>query len=776
MALEMQMIPLDQEEGSGRQQNRDALVLEGDFGPGPSSPPPSSSGLSPDAKILPAGGFDVLMGDQHVNLKSMARKAGMVLSWLMYLAAVGCAAFTVVVLIFGGKTKVKEFVSEHFELDSMRGSGDARVYLLMFTAWPCLFVAGHLMLRTDNAGAPRFWSRSLAARLWSTWDVPFFGGVAVLEILIMVVWIILQSYTMYVYYAAFKLRITARGASWGTSQIMMAVCRMFGIGFGVNCAVLMIPVSKHAFWLELFDIGFERAVRYHRWLGVLAMLTILLHGLFGVFTYWYNDSLAYCMGWTSTVPEDPYCREFLVKMNIYGQVSIYGGIALSITSLPRIRRWSYQLFYYSHLIGALLFFVFGIIHDTTTLTYLFAGLATYVADKVISIWRRARSVSVLHMSINEDTECIKLELGLHKDTPLPRQGHWFHINVKEASVLQWHPMSVGEVNEENHSVIFYIRQNGNWTRDIGRAVRGATLSATGITVRLDGPFGGSHTRCNSYLANDAAVFICGGVGITAHGLAVDAALQSAAFKYVGMRWFVTRKAFLDQHVAFVEQLAARGADIRVYITRKEEAVDPENYVLQPATTWDFQTERPVRRYLPKIGSPIAKAIVTLVCGYATLRGWIWANTSSSGSGGHSSNMGPERTVMICKMMLVSFFGTVAMALALSIVSFITNLATSRGALPERVARIASTQKLVQPESQYFLEAEPQQLTVTQERPDLDEVFAELASSIKDVSGIKVAGVSLCGPESLVHGAIRSAHKISKEGSVKFIIDEEEYGF
>ncbi|GBG25111.1 Ferric reduction oxidase 2 [Hondaea fermentalgiana] len=732
----------------------------------------------------------------HASM-GLAAKLRMSANAAFLVGAWACVALGGAFLIFENDKSFSRVMSEYLEIEGLHHSALAVGLLVVFTAFGGVFVAGHLALRRSKPGAAR--CRRCSTWTWRMVEVPFFGRMALAEITLMLAWILLQSITMMQYFIKLKEHHSSHGEGMTTKTILMGLCCMFGIGFGVNLAVLMLPVSKHSFWLELLDVGFERAVRVHRWIGVLVMTLIVLHALFAVLTYIHVESLAYCMGWSSVSPgDDAYCQPVLVKINIYGEIAFAGGILLSVTSLPAVRRFSYQLFYYSHVIGAVLFFGFGIIHFSSTLTYFLPGLATYVADKVISTWRRARSCLLLHYSVNDETDCTKLEIALDQDTPLPRQGHWYHVNVKEASVLQWHPMSVAETNAEEHSIVFYIRHDGDWSSRLGSVARARALQQEGLTVRLDGPFGGTHTRHSGYMNNDAAIFVCGGIGITAHALAVEAAVASDCFQLVALRWFVTKKAFLDQHTAVLERLAGMGADVQVHITR---GADVEREAsLQPATRWSESSllRRSRWRYATNLDSGIAKAIVTAAAALSLVGALRSQGTKNPGHHHHDhtqENFFLEHAKNLTFIVGMCVLITVAVAIKFSIVT-----KALRILCPDKMfrawTRVAkklslSDAELALPspdplERQRFLidggslpstPASGELLSVSYGRPRLEDVFAELASNLEERStGIRLAGVSLCGPERLVNGSILAANTMSNNSTVSFIIDEEEYSF
>ena len=48
----------------------------------------------------------------------------------------------------------------------------------------------------------------------------------------------------------------------------------------LHMALAMFPISRNSVWNHFFGIPFERALRYHRWLGRIAWL-VRVRSLFG---------------------------------------------------------------------------------------------------------------------------------------------------------------------------------------------------------------------------------------------------------------------------------------------------------------------------------------------------------------------------------------------------------------------------------------------------------------------------------------------------------------
>ena len=54
---------------------------------------------------------------------------------------------------------------------------------------------------------------------------------------------------------------------------------MLGHLTSLSCALLLLPATKNSAWFQLLGIPFERALKYHRGLGLVTYLLVTVHML-----------------------------------------------------------------------------------------------------------------------------------------------------------------------------------------------------------------------------------------------------------------------------------------------------------------------------------------------------------------------------------------------------------------------------------------------------------------------------------------------------------------
>jgi hypothetical protein len=205
----------------------------------------------------------------------------------------------------------------------------------------------------------------------------------------------------------------------------------------------------------------------------------------------------------------------------YGQLLITG-IALTLvlaamrtTVMPRIRRRKFELFYYTHVAGFVLYYAFIIMHgahrgELSTWKYVALPLLVYFADRGSRFAKEnvARlEVTQSTASVQGDVVCLRLPRTFHYVA-----GQYADIKVPQVSTVEWHPFTIASSPHES-DMLFFIKKNGDWTEKLH-----AMFSNPGIDsdealcqVHVRGPFGAPAQHTGQY---EHVVLIGGGVGAT----------------------------------------------------------------------------------------------------------------------------------------------------------------------------------------------------------------------------------------------------------------------
>jgi ferric-chelate reductase len=135
------------------------------------------------------------------------------------------------------------------------------------------------------------------------------------------------------------------------------------------CVVLAPAYSLISVVTFLTGISTERLIKYHRWFSYLLLIPFTLHG---------HAYKALLTEWV-----DPFRGSGNVAYCMY--------LAILLTSLPVVRRYLFEVFYYSHVVLFSLLAVTTVRHAPQMLVFAGLGTALCLLDVYIR-QRRARQV------------------------------------------------------------------------------------------------------------------------------------------------------------------------------------------------------------------------------------------------------------------------------------------------------------------------------------------------------------------------------------------------
>ena len=200
-----------------------------------------------------------------------------------------------------------------------------------------------------------------------------------------------------------------------------------------------------------------------------------------------------------------------VNFSVDGQVNTSGTmllmviLAMIITSLPVVRRITFEVFYYFHIAFAIAMTACAFYHSglfvVIIVTMLWGG--DLFVRKVIMTWRYPRTASIKRI-----TDTI-VEISIPKTKNFDYNcGQYMFLAIPEISIFQFHPISISS-SPYQQNVTFHVRKRGYWTK----ALYDLAGKKNQIALLLEGPYGslGVDLTTNRY---KIAMFLSGGIGVT----------------------------------------------------------------------------------------------------------------------------------------------------------------------------------------------------------------------------------------------------------------------
>uniref|UniRef100_A0A2N9EZU6 ferric-chelate reductase (NADH) n=1 Tax=Fagus sylvatica TaxID=28930 RepID=A0A2N9EZU6_FAGSY len=276
------------------------------------------------------------------------------------------------------------------------------------------------------------------------------------------------------------------------------VALVLGLVGNVCLAFLFYPVTRGSSLLPLFGLTSENSIKYHIWLGHIVMTIFTTHGICFIIYWVVTNNLSQMLKW-----------EKIGVSNLAGEIALVAGLAMWLTTIPRIRRKVFELFFYTHYLY-IIFMIFFILHvGISYCCMMLPGFYLFVIDRFLRFLQSRRNVRLLSARV---LPCETLELNLSKSLGLSYNplGIMF-INVPSISKLQWHPFSItSSSNLDPNKISIVIKSEGSWTKKLYQMLSSPS-SPDRLEVSVEGPYGPAST---DFLRYDTLVMVSGGSGIT----------------------------------------------------------------------------------------------------------------------------------------------------------------------------------------------------------------------------------------------------------------------
>ncbi|XP_068650275.1 ferric reduction oxidase 2-like [Aristolochia californica] len=264
------------------------------------------------------------------------------------------------------------------------------------------------------------------------------------------------------------------------------------------CAFLFYPVTRGSSILPLLGLTSEGSIKYHTWIGHIAMFFFTMHGLMFI-VYWaiVND-----------------LKEMLIwdhnsNSNVPGEIAILFGLAMWVTVHPRIRRKMFELFFYTHQLYIPFLFFYMLHTGFYFIFMIFPGFYLFLIDRYLRFLQSRQKVRLVSARI---LPCETVELNFSKSLELDYTTTSFvNINVPSISSMQWHPFTVSSnCNLEPDLISVIIKRDGSWSQKLIEKFASSSSPFDRLEVSMEGPYGPSST---DFLRYETLVLVAGGSGL-----------------------------------------------------------------------------------------------------------------------------------------------------------------------------------------------------------------------------------------------------------------------
>jgi len=212
-------------------------------------------------------------------------------------------------------------------------------------------------------------------------------------------------------------------------------------------------------------------------------------------------------------------------INFTGFVSVSALVLLCISSLNKIRRWSYRLFYYSHVFLGWTMLIFAILHWGPAGLYILPSVIYYLACTMPIVIQSAASyfieggVKIRKTTfLKNSNKCVEIIFPKSHAAHLVEtkySGPYVRICVPELS-LMWHPFTVASTADDPSSLKILFRVYGPFTQKFYDRLGNCAQEKEGLpppTILIDGYYG-NQDWAQQALKHDSVLLVTGGIGVT----------------------------------------------------------------------------------------------------------------------------------------------------------------------------------------------------------------------------------------------------------------------
>nr|XP_004229896.2 ferric reduction oxidase 2 [Solanum lycopersicum] len=371
--------------------------------------------------------------------------------------------------------------------------------ILFIAVLGCLYV--HLEKKKSDIVTSSYCNKDWLKILKKPKIIKSLGIVTWIELFFLAMFIILCVW----YFSAFVYfhysTITTYAATKGVEVWQARIDRLalvIGLTGNICLTFLFYPVSRGSSILPLLGLTSEGSIKYHIWLGHMAMTLFTIHGLLFILFWAVSGRLHEMLTW------NPHYIS-----NVPGELGLLVGLILWATTFPAIRRRMFEVFFYTHYLY-ILFMVFYLLH--TGMFYaciMLPGFFLFLIDRYLRFLQSKQQVRLISARV---LTCETVELNFSKISGLEYSPtSIMFLNVPSISKLQWHPFTVtSNSNLESDTISVVIKCEGSWTKKL-YSVMSLPKPVDRLDVSVEGPYGPASTH---FLRHDTLVLISGGSGIT----------------------------------------------------------------------------------------------------------------------------------------------------------------------------------------------------------------------------------------------------------------------
>ncbi|KAL0939529.1 ferric reductase like transmembrane component [Colletotrichum truncatum] len=304
----------------------------------------------------------------------------------------------------------------------------------------------------------------------------------------------------------------------------------------------MLALKSFSPIAKVFQTSHEELNKWHRVLSRVTLSLLVLHAMFYMNFF---------------VEKGILQRRLFAPVVFAGVVAFAAMNMMTSTAAAAVRRYSYRVFFITHLIGAFAIPPLVFFHAKSSRLFMAKAIIIFLIDLVV---RRLRTVMAFSkLETIPGTNLIKISASIPQfkvNAFRSRPGSHIYLSIPAAarpgggptssgSLLYeflFNPFTVASVDEETGDLTLVARQlNGPLTKHLGSFANASTNTDDGkIPLCIEGPYGAASIHFDKLISAsvDRVLLVAGGVGATFTVPIYQAILQDNPNAKIEMVWSV----------------------------------------------------------------------------------------------------------------------------------------------------------------------------------------------------------------------------------------------
>lgn len=308
--------------------------------------------------------------------------------------------------------------------------------------------------------------------------------------------------------------------------VLHVAARAMGHMATLSFGLALLPLTRNSLWDSVFSVPFERAIKFHRYLGVVSYTAVTLHLLLWT-VLWGMDGVPILQNLFASTGTPNVMQVSKLKghaNNFVTPLVTVAWLTMSVAVMLAIfrRRIPYDLFLSSHYS---LYFVLLVaeLHAWSHWYHTIGALALFALDKVF----RAHNSSTgyeYRAKVVGDVVIVQTDISVvHECAPQP--GAYVFVCIPDVSSYSWHPFTIAnterfidladnEKSKSTYRLTLCIRNRGEktWTGKLHSLIStsGLEINTENHMIQIDGFYGALPVTPDV----ERLILVSGGIGVT----------------------------------------------------------------------------------------------------------------------------------------------------------------------------------------------------------------------------------------------------------------------